>query len=142
MEVVGTMLAWFLTGRWPALAAVLVASSGCGTPDDSSRVAASGLVDVAGREAPDGTISFAPLGPAGGPAAVTSVKAGRYCFTARQGPPPGRHRVLFIAEEGGKQRRFDAAQDAAAAAAAAPGRWQTEVEVPDQAACDLPVHLE
>ncbi len=136
------MLAWFLTGRWFAMAAFLVAASGCGASHESSRVAASGEVDVAGRPAPDATISFAPLGPAGGPAAVTSVRDGKYRFTSKQGPPPGRHRVLVIVADGGKQQRFDAAPDAAAAPAVASGRWQTEVDVPDQAACELPIHLE
>ncbi|HWB09550.1 MAG TPA: hypothetical protein VG826_10010 [Pirellulales bacterium] len=132
------------SGQWLVVAALHATVVGCGASGGPARVAVRGEVDVGGREAPDGTISFLPLNAGGGPAATTSVKAGRFQFDGKHGPSPGRHRVLVVSAASSKQQRFGA--DGAAAVGSEQGaspqeRWQTEVDVPNETSCELPIHL-
>lgn len=130
-----------------ALAAICLAGGGCGRASGPVRVAVGGQVDRAGAPISEATISFLPIGPEGGPAAMTSVTDGKYRFERRLGPPPGKHRVLVVPTPSAKRDRFnapggDAKSRAADGAAPAPARWETEVEVPDAEACELPIHLQ
>lgn len=127
-------------------AAICLACGGCGRSNGPARVAVSGQVDRAGAPVAEGTISFLPIGPEGGPAAITSVADGKYQFQRRLGPPPGKHRVLVAPTSSAKRERFEtsaggANSRAADGSAASPVRWETEVEVPDAEACELPIHL-
>jgi len=139
------MLRW----QWmhsAALAAICLASCGCGRSSGPARVAVAGQVDRAGAPVSEATISFLPIGPEGGPAAMTSVMDGKYQFERRLGPSPGKHRVLVAPTSSAKRERFEmptggADSRAAGVAAPAPVRWETEVEVPDAEACELPIHL-
>ena len=129
-----------------ALAAICLAGGGCGRSSGPARVAVAGQVDRAGIPVAEGTISFLPIGPEGGPAAMTSVADGKYRFERRLGPPPGKHRVLVVPSSSAKRERFarpaaNAKSSSGDGAAAAPVRWETEVEVPDAQACELPIHL-
>lgn len=128
------------------IAAICLAGCGCGRSDGPSRVAVGGQVDRMGAPVEEATISFLPIGPEGGPAAITAVANGKYQFQRRLGPPPGKHRVLVVPTSSAKRERFeappgDANSRAADGAAVSPVRWETEVEVPDADACDLAIHL-
>jgi hypothetical protein len=109
-------------------------------------VAVGGQVDRAGEPVAEATISFLPIGAQGGPAATTSVANGKYQFQRRLGPSPGKHRVLVVPTSSAKRERFETTAPSARSRATdgvAPAsvRWETEVEVPDSKACDLPIHL-
>jgi hypothetical protein len=132
---------------WPRFACALLCAvcCGCGQSGGPARVAVSGQVDRAGAPTPNGTISFLPV--QGGPAAITAIEAGRYRFDRKRGPPPGRHRVLVIAASSRKQQRFaadpgaDLPDEELQAADSSPARWEIEVDVPDQASCEIPIRL-
>ena len=135
-----------------AMLAAICLAAGCGRSSGPTRVAVGGQVDRAGTPVAEATISFIPVASQSGPAAIAPVENGKYQFERRLGPTPGRHRVLVVPAAPGKRERFEAPADRGAAAdstsngadnaaAVRPIRWETEVDVPDAAACDLPIHL-
>lgn len=139
------MRAFISWSRLFAVGAVVVAIVGCGGRSGPARVAVNGQVELDGRPAPDGAISFQPLGPGAGPAAVASLKEGRYGLTNEEGPLAGRHRVTLVAAPSGKQLPLGANGGAAPivnVSAPGAGRWQTEVNVPEGASCELAIRFE
>ncbi len=83
------LLALFSLGAFLSLA-------GCSAESDRRPI--SGTVSVDGTPVVRGSISFFPDRGHSGPAASTSISAGRYRFTAVNGPSAGPHRVVVGAE--------------------------------------------
>ena len=76
---------------------VSVVSIGCfgSAPKGPVRMPISGTVDREGIPVDEGVISFTPL--SGGPAANSVIKDGKYKFTAADGVPVGKYKVLIAA---------------------------------------------
>jgi hypothetical protein len=80
-----------LAGAAALIAALLL--SGCGSGDGVSRVPVGGEVSVDGAPMKAGTIRFIPNGATTGPAAVATIKEGKFELPQAEGPVPGSHRV-------------------------------------------------
>ena len=128
--------------RLVAAAAALALLAGCsgGGPD---RIPLRGTVQVAGQPLSAGSISLMPAKGHGGPAATTSIAAGRYEFTRENGPAAGPHRVIV------RLTTPDKAMMLSKAAGQAPPpeppgktRWELQTEVPDREPAEYDVKLE
>jgi len=106
---------------------VWIAASGCNR-SVSGRVAVRGTVVRGSVPVPSGSISFIPV--ADGPAAGTSIEAGRYEFSADDGPLPGRYRVLIRIVEDDKRARIAAGPAAGRRRESADRQqWETTLDV-------------
>jgi hypothetical protein len=72
---------------------LLLALAGCGGGDDLARVPVAGEVSVDGAPLKSGTIRFIPSAPTAGPAAVATVREGKFELPEAEGPVVGTHRV-------------------------------------------------
>ena len=129
---------WRLVGAAAALA--LLAGCSGGGPD---RIPLRGTVQVGGQPLPAGSISLVPAKGRSGPAATTSIAAGRYAFTRENGPVAGPYRVIV------RLNTPDKAMMLSKAAGRAPQpkppgktRWELQVEVPDREPAEYDVKLE
>lgn len=82
--------------RWrtcTAAAAIIFVTSGCGSGDGLPRVPVGGSVAVDGAPLKSGVVRFIPVGQTTGPAAVATVKQGKFDLPQAEGPVVGTHRV-------------------------------------------------
>ncbi len=90
---------------WTALLAAGCLLAGCSKPSRWDRVALQGNVtatDISNPDDVNGTLTIVPAAGNKGPAAVTSIKAGKYQFTSTNGPIAGECEVtvtLFDPEQ-------------------------------------------
>jgi hypothetical protein len=86
-------IAWV---RFAILLGVTAAICGCGGGSSSGpkREAVTGTITLKGEPVEDGQVSFEPVTP--GPTASTVVKAGKYRFSAEDGPVAGKHKVKIL----------------------------------------------
>jgi hypothetical protein len=102
--------------------------SGCSRWTEPRRVAVNGSVIAVDQLVPKGTIRFLPEPGTAGTVTLTSVQAGLYNFTNRDGPFPGKYKVIVNLE----LSLDDLAKISRASGATPPMMWEDEVTVPDE----------
>ena len=111
-------------------ALVLGFLSGCGHRTEPRRVAVHGSVIAADQLVSKGTIRFLPEAGTPGTAILTSVHDGLYSFTNRNGPFPGKYKVIvnleLSLEDLAKMSR------AKSSGPAPPVMWEDEATLPDE----------
>lgn len=82
----------------------LVTLSGCGGASGPARSSISGTVKLDGAPLAEGTISFIPTGPKGGPSSGAPIANGKYTIAAAGGPTAGDQKVeIHSLKKTGKQ---------------------------------------
>ncbi len=74
------------------MALLITAWSGC-APAGPERAAVSGTVELDGKPVGNGSISFIPSGPDGGPTSGAVIENGKYTIPIEKGAVVGSHRV-------------------------------------------------
>ena len=75
----------------------ILLTAGCGDPGDKvDRKPMGGKVTFKGKETGNGSIVFMPT--ESGQSASGAILGGKYSFTLRTGPPPGKYRVVIRLE--------------------------------------------
>jgi hypothetical protein len=83
------------------LALLVLASSGCGAPEEDNRTREpiSGTVSLDGQPLAKGTIQFQPASQAEGVAAGGMIDDGRFNIPRDEGPVPGKYKVAIDVRE-------------------------------------------
>ena len=102
-------------------------------------MAVGGTVIRAGAPLASGMISFRPAKGGPGPAATTSIRAGRYQFDSRDGPMSGPQQVVILLAVEGKRTALPAAKTNLVAGT--PGPWTFEIDVPTDAPNEIPFNI-
>ena len=116
--------------------AALVWAVGCGSGESTKRIAVSGTVRVGGTVLDNAGITFLPLSTTVAPAASTGVSQGRYHFTAKNGPMPGKYRVVVRLAPPGKD------DPPVTRGPTERQSWDNEVEVPKVQPCVIDIELD
>ena len=113
----------------PLLGLLMLSSLvGCGGTAEPRRVAVNGTVIAVEKLVPEGTIRFLPQAGNNGPVAMTAVKDGLYSFSKRDGPYPGKYKVMVNLELGALSKM--ASENPSAKPP--PVTWEEEVTLPDE----------
>lgn len=119
-----------------SVASVLVWAVGCGGGESTKRIAVSGTVRVGGTVLDNAGITFLPLSTTAAPAVSTGVSHGRYRFSAKNGPIPGKYRVVVRLAPPGKDDPPVSRQPTERQS------WDYEVEVPKYQPCVIDIELD
>lgn len=93
---------------WAAMAALVLATTGCGGPSGPPRYDVRGSVTFSGKPVPAGSIVFEPDPEQGntGPACYASITAGHYATPHGEGTVGGPHIVRITGTDGIAQGEF------------------------------------
>ena len=100
------------------------------------RIAVTGTVRVGGTALDNAGITFLPLSTTAAPAASTGVSHGRYHFTAKNGPMPGKYRVVVRLAPPGKD------DPPVSRGPTERQSWENDVEVPKVQPCVIDLELD